>query len=99
MIKNNFFDKNQIMNDNLQTSSFPSVFKGTPGYVVNLDILSHGVKSDLSMKKVGSDTRSYLEYKDPTQSSLNKVKTLAIWLILGVIMINVIIPILENQKK
>lgn len=61
MIKNNIFDKNQLMNDNVfygKKKFNPS----DPSFVVNLDILSTGTKSDLDLKKVGSDTRSYLEY-------------------------------------
>lgn len=33
-----------------------------PGFTVNLDVLSSGIKSDLDLEKVGSDTRSHLEY-------------------------------------
>ncbi len=61
MIKNNFFDKNQLMNDNIcyGTKKFDV---SNPSFTVNLDILSSGIKSDLDLEKVGSDTRSYFEY-------------------------------------
>ena len=61
VMKNNFFDKNQIMNDNILSG--PQKFDvSQPSFVVNLDVLSTGVKSDLSTQKLGSDTRSYFEY-------------------------------------
>lgn len=60
-MKNNFFDKNQMMNDNILSG--PQKFDvSQPSFVVNLDVLSTGVKSDLSAQKLGSDTRSYFEY-------------------------------------
>lgn len=63
MIKINIFDKNQLMNDNIFYGE--KKFKpSNPSFTVNLDILSSGVKSDLARKKVGSDTRSYLEYRN-----------------------------------
>lgn len=61
MIKNNFFDKNQLISDDIccETKVFdPS----NPSFTVNLDILSSGVKTDLNLQKIGSDTRSYYEY-------------------------------------
>ena len=61
MVKNNFFDKNQIMNDNIFYGS-QKFDVSEPSYVVNLDILSSGVKSNLDIEKVGSDTRPYFEY-------------------------------------
>ena len=61
MIKNNFFDKNQSMNDNICCSTKNSIPKN-PSFPVNLEILSSGNKSDLDLVKVGSDTRSYFEY-------------------------------------
>ena len=61
MIKNNIFDKNQLMNDNIFYGK-KKFNASDPSFVVNLDILSTGTKSDLDLKKVGSDTRSYLEY-------------------------------------
>lgn len=61
MVKNNFLDKNQLMNDTILYGK--KRFKpSNPSSPVNLDILSSGVKSDIEQKKVGSDTRSYLEY-------------------------------------
>lgn len=61
MPKNNIFDKNrEIINDiNYKKKHFG---KGGPSYVVNLDILSSGEKSDPLQKKVGSDTRPFIEY-------------------------------------
>ena len=61
VMKNNFFDKNQMMNDNILSG--PQKFDvSQPSFVVNLDVLSTGAKSDLSTQKLGSDTRSYFEY-------------------------------------
>lgn len=72
--KNNFFDKNIHMmynvNADLLYENNPSkkeLFnRSCTSGVVNLEVLSHGVKSDLEMKKVGSDTRSYVEYHGDT---------------------------------
>lgn len=61
MAKNNFLDKNQLMNDNIHYGR-KKINVLNPGYTVNLDVLSSGIKSDLDLEKVGSDTRSYLEY-------------------------------------
>lgn len=60
-MKNNFFDKNQMMNDNILSG--PQKFDvSKPSFVVNLDVLSSGAKSNMDVQKVGSDTRSYFEY-------------------------------------
>ena len=61
VMKNNFFDKNQIMNDNILSG--PQKFDvSQPSFVVNLDVLSTGAKSDSSTQRLGSDTRLHFEY-------------------------------------
>lgn len=66
MIKNNFFDNNQLMNDNIVYGR--QAFKPpNPSSPVNLDILSSGVKSDIEQEKVGSDTCSYFEYRNKSE--------------------------------
>lgn len=64
MIKNNFLDKNQNLNDNIIYPKNKFIGGDKPSYVVNMEILSTSIKSDLEMKKVGSDTRPYVEYRD-----------------------------------
>ncbi len=60
-MKNDFLDKNQTMNDNILCG--PQKFDvSKPSFVVNLDVLSSGIKSNMDAQKVGSDTRSYFEY-------------------------------------
>lgn len=74
MFKNNFFDKNAAYNDEVTLNLIlnpprPRFVDGCKeSYVVNLDVLSDSVKSDLSMQKVGSDTRSYFEYREGIDS-------------------------------
>lgn len=80
MVKNNFFDRVEQMNDELTlnlilNSPRPKFVDGCKeSYVVNLDVLSHGVKSDLNTQKVGSDTRSYFEYKEGIGSPVKTIK-------------------------
>ena len=56
MIKNNIFDKNQLMNDRIE-------YGDKKVFLPNIEHhFSTGIKSDLEAKKVGSDTCSYWEY-------------------------------------
>lgn len=76
-IKNNFLDKNQNLNDNIKYPKYPkNKFVGgdKPSYVVNLEILSTGKKSDLEMKKVGTDIRPYVQYCDDSDDISKSLK-------------------------
>ena len=74
MIKNNIFDKNARLNDNIYSPKNKHFNRGMASYVVNLDVLSSGVKSDLDMQKTGSDTRAYIEYKDGANTQIKTLK-------------------------
>lgn len=71
----NWFDENVRFNDDIKSSKKNKIVDEDKGsYVVNLDILSGGVKSDLSMEKTGSDTRQYFEHKESLGSYTKKLK-------------------------
>lgn len=75
MARNNFFDNNIENNDDIKCSGKKFRDSEKPSsYVVNLEELSTGVKSDLDMKKVGSDTRSYFEYHEGISPTLGSIK-------------------------